>query len=95
MMVDGIFTVFRRILSGRSPFKHDKKHLHHLLLSLGFGQRRVALFYWIISAILGALSLVLSSQGKLFAIIMLVIIAWGTILFLHLLIRKIDDKTSL
>lgn len=94
-MTDGLFTILRRLASGKSPFWHDKKHLHHLLLSLGFGQRRIALFYWIISAILGALSLVLSSQGKLFAIIMLVIIAWGTILFLHLFIRKIDDKTSL
>jgi len=94
-MTDGLFTILRRLASGKSPFWHDKKHLHHLLLSLGFGQRRIALFYWIISAILGALSLVLSSQGKLFAIIMLVIIAWGAILFLHLLIRKIDDKTTL
>jgi len=94
-MTDGLFTILRRLASGKSPFWHDKKHLHHLLLSLGFGQRRVALFYWIVSAILGALSLILSSKGKLFAIIMLVIIAWGTILFLHLLIRKIDDKTSL
>ena len=94
-MTDGLFTIIRRVLSGRSPFWHDKKHLHHLLLSLGMGQKRVALFYWIVSAALGSLALVLSSKGKLFAIIMLVIIAWGTILFLHLLIRKIDDKTSL
>ena len=29
-MTDGIFTILRRILSGKSPFWHDKKHLHHL-----------------------------------------------------------------
>jgi UDP-GlcNAc:undecaprenyl-phosphate GlcNAc-1-phosphate transferase len=94
-MTDGAFTILRRILTGHSPFWHDKKHLHHLLLSLGFGQRRVALFYWIISAILGALSLVLSSKGKLFAIIMLVIIAGGTILFLHFFINRTHDKTGI
>ena len=94
-MTDGVFTILRRLKSGKSPFWHDKKHLHHLLLSLGFGQRRVALFYWVISAILGALALILSSQGKLFAIIMLVTIAWGIILFLHLFINRINDKTSL
>jgi UDP-GlcNAc:undecaprenyl-phosphate GlcNAc-1-phosphate transferase len=94
-MTDGAFTILRRILTGHSPFWHDKKHLHHLLLNLGFGQRRIALFYWVISAILGALSLILSSKGKLFAIIMLVIIAGGAILFLHFLIRKTDDKTSI
>jgi UDP-GlcNAc:undecaprenyl-phosphate GlcNAc-1-phosphate transferase len=94
-MTDGFITIARRILSGRSPFWHDKKHLHHLLLSLGFGQRRIALFYWTISAILGALSLVLSSKGKLFAIIMLVILAGGAILFLQFLLRRTNDETSI
>lgn len=94
-MTDGLFTIARRILSGKSPFWHDKKHLHHLLLKLGFGQRRIALFYWTISAILGALSLILSSKGKLFAIIMLVILVGGALLFLHLLLRRSDNETSI
>lgn len=87
-LADGAFTIGRRILSGRSPFWHDKKHLHHLLLSLGFGQRKIALFYWLISAIFGALSLVLSSRGKVFAIIMLVIIVGGALLSINYFIRK-------
>lgn len=94
-MTDGMFTIARRILSGKSPFWHDKKHLHHLLLNLGLGQRRIALFYWAISAILGTLSLVLSSKGKLFAIIMLVILVGGALLFLHFLTKRVDDKTSI
>src|ERR1035437_10288869 len=94
-LADGAFTIGRRILSGKSPFWHDKKHLHHILLGLGFGQRRIALFYWAISAILGALSLVLSSKGKLFAIIMLVILAGGAILFLQFLLKRADDKISI
>lgn len=93
-MVDGAFTVIRRILSGKSPFWHDKKHLHHLLLQLGFGQRRIALFYWIVSAILGAASLVLSSTGKVFALIMLVILAGGGIFFLHIITKNSDEKQS-
>ncbi len=94
-MTDGLFTILRRVLSGKSPFWHDKKHLHHLLLGLGLGQKRVALFYWVVSAILGTLALVLTSRGKLFAIIMLVIIAFGTILFLHFLIKRVNDKTPI
>lgn len=94
-MTDGLFTIARRIMSGKSPFWHDKKHLHHLLLNLGFSQKRVALFYWVVSAILGTLSLVLSSKGKLFAIIMLVILVGGALLFLHLLTKRADDKTKL
>ena len=94
-MIDGIFTIMRRVLTGRSPFWHDKKHLHHLLLSLGVGQRHIALFYWIISAILGALALVLSSQAKAFAIIMLLIVVGGTLLFLHLALKNTYDKDRL
>ena len=82
-MVDGIFTIIRRILSGRSPFWHDNMHLHHLLLKAGLNQRQIALFYWIISAILGALSLSLNSTGKFFAILMLIVIVGGGLLFLH------------
>jgi len=93
-MMDGVFTIFRRILSGKSPFWHDKKHLHHLLLSLGFSQRVIALFYWLFSAILGSLALVLSSKGKAFAIIMLAILVGGGILFLHFLTRK-NNETRL
>ncbi|MBI2621126.1 MAG: undecaprenyl/decaprenyl-phosphate alpha-N-acetylglucosaminyl 1-phosphate transferase [Candidatus Levybacteria bacterium] len=87
-LADGAFTIIRRIITGRSPFWHDKKHLHHLLLSTGAGQRQIALFYWIISAIFGALALILSSRGKIFAIIMLVIIVGGVLLFLNYLIGK-------
>jgi len=94
-MIDGLFTIIRRLLSGRSPFWHDKKHLHHLLLSFGFGQRRISLFYWIISAILGSLALVLSSQAKLFAIIMLLIVVGGTLLFLHRILNKTYEKDRL
>lgn len=93
-MVDGIVTILRRILTGHSPFWHDDKHLHHILLRLGFGQRKIALFYWIISAILGAVSLLLSSRGKIFAIIMLLIIVGGVLFFLHLALT-LNEKENL
>lgn len=91
-MIDGLFTIIRRLLSGRSPFWHDKKHLHHLLLGFGVSQRYVALFYWIISAILGSLALVLSSKAKLFAIIMLLIVVSGSLVFLHRILNKTYDS---
>ncbi len=94
-MIDGLFTIIRRILSGRSPFWHDKKHLHHLLLRLGFSQRQIALFYWILSAILGAASLTLSSRGKLFAIVMLLVLVGGGLLFLHITLAQKDEKDSI
>lgn len=93
-MTDGLFTIVRRILTGRSPFWHDKKHLHHLLLGLGISQRNIALFYWTVSGILGTIALTLSSKAKLFAIIMLIIIVGGAILFLHLALKNTYDKKN-
>lgn len=93
-LADGVFTIIRRVATGHSPFRHDKKHFHHLLLELGFGQRRIALFYWFISAILGSLALILTSRGKLFAIIMVVILVGGALFFLNLLLRGKNDKNG-
>lgn len=94
-MVDGMFTIIRRVLSGKSPFWHDNKHLHHLLLKKGWSVKKIALFYWFISAILGAISLLLSSKEKLFAIIMLAIIVGGGILFLQLTIKNEENETGI
>lgn len=91
-MVDALFTFIRRLASGKSPFWMDNKHLHHLLLQLGYGHRTIALFYWIISAILGAVALTLSSTGKVFAIIMLGVLVGGGILFLQIVLR--DEKSG-
>ncbi len=92
-LADGLFTIARRIASGHSPFWHDKKHLHHLLLEHGLSQRQIALFYWALSAIFGGLSLILSSRGKSFAIIMIVILVGGTLLFLNYLLRRKNGQT--
>ncbi len=93
-MIDGVITILRRLLSGRSPFWHDKKHLHHLLLHMGISQRKVALFYWTVSAILGSISLFLSSKGKLFAVIMVIIIIGGFLLFLHFAMERKNGNNN-
>lgn len=87
---DALFTIARRLLSRRSPFRHDKGHLHHLLLSLGFRQRTIALFYWLMSLLLGLFALNLSSRGKLFAIILVVVLVGMFILTLKFF-RKINS----
>ncbi|MBN7797790.1 hypothetical protein [Parahaliea mediterranea] len=37
---DMAFTILRRILAGKSPFRGDRTHIHHLMQALGFGQHR-------------------------------------------------------
>lgn len=89
---DAAFTVIRRILSKRSPFRHDRGHLHHHLLDIGWGHRRIALFYWVVSVLLGLIALALNSKGKLFAIILVSVIVSGVILTFKFMIK--DNKMT-
>ncbi len=93
-MVDAFFIIIRRILNKKSPFQGDKKHLHHILLKLGYNQRQVALFYWSFSIILGLLSLTLESKSKLFAIGMIAASIAGGLLFLHKLSKTKYEKLN-
>ena len=69
-MIDALYTLIRRIKKGVSPFKADRGHLHHRLMELGWGKRRIAVFYWVITAILGSASLLLNGVEKLIAFIL-------------------------
>lgn len=68
-MLDAVATLIRRIGTNKSPVRADRGHLHHRLLDLGWGKRRIALFYWGVSAILGLVSLTVTSKLKVFAFI--------------------------
>jgi UDP-GlcNAc:undecaprenyl-phosphate GlcNAc-1-phosphate transferase len=93
-LVDFIFTIIRRIINKKSPFKGDREHLHHILLKLGYSQKQIALFYWCISAILGLISLTLESRSKVFAIIMLIAIVGGGLFFLHAVTKNTNAKST-
>jgi UDP-GlcNAc:undecaprenyl-phosphate GlcNAc-1-phosphate transferase len=80
---DAIFTIVRRLASKKSPFWHDRGHLHHLLLKRGVSQRKIAFFYWSMSILLGSIALTLSSKGKIFAIILVMVLVIGGILALR------------
>ena len=40
-LLDILYAVVRRLATGQSPFKADKRHLHHQLLALGLSQTQV------------------------------------------------------
>lgn len=80
-MMDAIYTLARRIGKNRSPVLADRGHLHHLLLDLGWGKRRIALFYWIVSAILGAIALSVTSQQKMFAFLFVAVGVGGFLIW--------------
>lgn len=88
-ILDMIWVVGRRILSGQKFWKGDLKHLHHRLMGRGFSERKVVLFYLSVTAIFGfsAVHLV-SSQQKFFVMIALVLMMLLLAFFLIYLPRR-------
>lgn len=72
-LIDFVYVVIRRVVSGKSPVWGDKGHLHHKLLEMGWGKRRVALFYWLVTAILAVVAIKFEARTKLLIMIGLVI----------------------
>lgn len=66
---DALFTIARRIARGKSPFWGDRGHLHHKLIDVfHWGKRRIAVFYWSTSLVMGVLSLYLNTLQKIITI---------------------------
>ncbi len=82
-MLDAFYTIIRRIRKGKSPVWGDAGHLHHKLMNLGWGKRRIAIFYWLITAIFGFLAIVLKTQAKFYTIILLIVVFGGILLWLN------------
>lgn len=94
-LIDALYSIIRRVASGRSPVWGDRGHLHHKILDeWKWGKRRAAVFYWSITAVLGILALNLSSLGKFYTILMLGVIIGSLFLWFRFLstFSKVSDQ---
>ncbi len=83
-VIDAIYSIARRLAAGRSPVWGDRGHLHHKLLDeWHWGKRRTAIFYWLVTALLGAVALSLNSRQKFYTIIMIAVAIGGVLLWLN------------
>jgi UDP-GlcNAc:undecaprenyl-phosphate/decaprenyl-phosphate GlcNAc-1-phosphate transferase len=74
-ILDTAWQIVNRLLTGRSPFRGDRGHLHHRLMDLGFSQRQIVLGYYGFCAFFGTLTLVLESRSfKLISMIAMIVI---------------------
>ncbi|MBI4225841.1 undecaprenyl/decaprenyl-phosphate alpha-N-acetylglucosaminyl 1-phosphate transferase [Candidatus Roizmanbacteria bacterium] len=81
--IDAVYAIIRRVKNKQSPFRADWGHFHHKLLELGWGKRRIAIFYWLVSIILGTASLFLKGLEKFIAFITLAIVLLVFILIIE------------
>lgn len=72
-LVDAMYTILRRLKNKQSPFKGDAGHFHHRLMEIGWGRRRIAVFYWFVSLLFGASALFFRQQQKILALSIVVI----------------------
>lgn len=80
-MIDAVFVILSRILARRSPLIGDRSHLHHKLMEMGWGKRRIAIFYWTCAGILGFIALQLNSEQKLFTIVAVTAVVLGFLIW--------------
>lgn len=81
-IIDLLWAVIRRLASGKSPFRPDKKHFHHELLNIGLSQRQTVLIIYAITLSFGIFSLYVRSAGKLVGLTALIVLIIFTISFI-------------
>lgn len=55
--LDASITFLRRLVQKKNPLKGDRGHLHHILLDRGWSVQKIAFFYWITTALFGAIGI--------------------------------------
>ena len=90
-MLDGLFVLLRRFFHHKPLYLSDGYHFHHRLLKLGWGRRRIAIFYWLVTFLAGLLALSLNSQQKFYAFLCISLVFLG---FLWQLSRHNEPKSS-
>lgn len=80
-LIDAIYVGTRRIAKGKAPWRGGTEHLHHKLLEIGWGKRRIAVFYYLVTAILAFVALNLNSRQKFYTIVLIAIALGGFLLW--------------
>jgi UDP-GlcNAc:undecaprenyl-phosphate GlcNAc-1-phosphate transferase len=92
-ILDLAWIIIQRLREGKNPFKHsDRKHLHFRLLDIGLSQKQAVLLYYVVSLVSGLSALFLQSQGKIFALGLLIILMIAFIVLINSIYKKKSDK---
>jgi UDP-GlcNAc:undecaprenyl-phosphate GlcNAc-1-phosphate transferase len=93
---DTVVVMLRRILRGRSPFRGDREHLHHIVVALGLSDGQAAAALFALALALGLAALAASWAGvpdyALFYAYMACLLAWG--IASEILCRRLKLRTE-
>ncbi len=70
--LDALVVFVSRLASGQSPFKADRRHLHHRFLALGMKEWQIVALLYTVSLLFGLIALNTRTIGKFWAIVLAV-----------------------
>ncbi|HLC95466.1 MAG TPA: MraY family glycosyltransferase, partial [Patescibacteria group bacterium] len=86
-IVDAFFVLWRRIRDGASLVRPDKRHLHYQLMELGWSERRIGWFFFVITSVIAGIALQTQALGKFVALLLVLGIISSFLLFVEHKIR--------
>jgi len=93
---DTVTILMRRLLRGRTPFRGDREHLHHILIALGLSEARTTAALFALSLALGLAALAAGAAGVpdylLFYAYLALLAGWGVAA--EILCRRLGLRVS-
>jgi len=96
-IIDVVFAIFRRTLSGKGLATADRGHLHHRLIALGHGPRRAVVILWLWTGLFSAFALYPALTNKnpnLWLVLLAAVLLIGFSVFHPRLVRHRESATS-
>lgn len=78
---DTIFAIVRRAINKQHIMTADRKHIHYVLLDLGFGHKNTVLLIYAFSAVFGAIAIIFTNATTIFALVIMLVM----VTIIHLL----------
>ncbi len=85
-IIDVAWLIVSRVRHGQSPLQGGRDHLHFRLLDLGLSQRQIVIGYYLISALFGALALLI--EARIYKVLALGVLGIVTLIVLTVVAQK-------
>lgn len=89
-IADALYVILERLLSGKSVFQGDQRHLHHKLKRLGWSHGRITFILLSFTGVVALLALETRAESKFFALAGVFLIAF----LLSVVVAKRSDRLS-
>ena len=88
-IIDVAWLIVSRVRHGKSPLQGGRDHLHFRLLDLGLSQRQIVIGYYLISALFGALALLI--EARIYKVLALGVLGVVTLTVLIIVAQKSEQ----